>query len=123
MFYEKLSLEAIASYSHWEVVKPPTLTGNSGVTHRFGFIAKTEERTLAFEICERLTVTDVIRIYIKKFDTGASVYIICPDERISEGARRLLSEYGIDVLHPDSMGSAFKKEELPRAQSRRSILA
>jgi hypothetical protein len=124
LYYEKLSLEIIAAKSHWQIVTPPTLTGCSGVTHRFDFVATDGQRTLVFDVCERLSETDVIKTYVKKIDTGASAYIFCPDEKVAEGAGRLASEYGLEVLRFDDIESAFRAKEIqPQAQSRRLAVA
>lgn len=107
MYYERLSLEIIAAKSHWQIVSPPTLRGHSGVTHRFDFVAMDGQDSLAFDICEQLSETDVIKTYIKKLDTGASACIVCLTEKVTEGARRLASEYGLKVLRSDNIESAF----------------
>lgn len=114
MFYERLSLEVTAAKSHWQVVNPPILAGRSGITHRFDFVAMDGQDTLAFDITGRLSETDVIKTFIKKFDTGASTYIICPTENISEGASKLAVEYGLKVLHPDNIASAFREKTIER---------
>ena len=108
MYYERLSLEVMATKLHWQIVSPPTLTGRSGITHRFDFLAMDGENQLAFDICEQLSETDVIKTYTKKLDTGASTYIVCPTEKISEGAGKLIAEYGLKVLRSDNIESAFK---------------
>jgi hypothetical protein len=124
LYYERLSLEIIASKFHWQTATPSTLTGRSGVTHRFDFVATGGQNTLVFDVCERLGETDVIKTYIKKLDTGASAYIYCPDGKISEGARRLASEYGLEVLCSDTIESAFRAKEIqPQEQSRRLAVA
>ena len=112
MYYERLSLEVIAAKSHWQVVSPPTLTGRSGVTHRFDFVAMDGKDKLVFDICERLSETDVIKTFIKKLDTGASAYIVCLTEKMTEGAGKLAEEYGMKILHSDNIESALKAREL-----------
>jgi len=108
-------LEVLAAKSHWEVVNPPILVGRSGVRHGFDFVAKNEQDTLAFDICERLSEnyilseTDVIETYIKKIDTGASASIICPNARMTEGASKLAAEYGLKILRSDNIQSAFSE--------------
>jgi hypothetical protein len=118
LYSERLSLEVIASKSRWQIVNPPTLTGRSGITHRFDFVAMDGQDRLVFDICERLSETDVIKTYIKKLDTGASACIICHAKEVTEGARRLAAEYGLKVLRSDSLESAFKATKIrPRSQS------
>jgi hypothetical protein len=104
---EKLTLEIIAARLHWKTLTPPTMTGRSGVSHRFDFVATNGEDSLAFDICERLSETDVIKVYTRKLDTGVSACIICLTNKIAERARRLASKYGLKVLRPDNIRSAF----------------
>ena len=108
MFYEKLSLEIAAAKSHCEVESPPILTGRSGVAHRFDFVAVNGEERLAFDICERVSETDVIKTFVKKLDTGATAFIICVSEKMTEGAGRLAAEYGLKVLRTKSIPLAFE---------------
>ena len=124
MYYEILSLEIVASKFHWQRVTPTTLTGRSGVTHRFDFVATDGQRTLVFDVYGKLSETDVIKTYIKKLDTGAFAYIYCPDGKMTKGAGRLASEYGLEVLCSDTIESAFKAREIqPQEQGRRLAVA
>lgn len=119
MYYQRLSLEIIAAKLHWQIVNPPTLRGRSGVTHRFDFVAMDGQDMRVFDICEQLSETDVIRTYIKELDTGASAYIICLTEKITEGASKLASEYGLEVLRSDNIESTFRAKEIqPQSQGR-----
>jgi hypothetical protein len=120
LHYERLSLEIIAAKSHWQIVIPPALTGRSGVTHRFDFVSTYGQDILVFDICEQLSETDVIKTYVKKLDTGASAYIVCLTEKMTEGARRLAGEYGLKVLRADDVESAFRAKGIePQSQDRR----
>jgi len=112
LYTERLSLEVFAAKSHWQVVNPPTLTGRSGITHRFDFVALDGKNSLVFDISEQLSETDVIKTYIKKLDTGASAYIVCLTGKITERADKLAAEYGLKVLHSDNMESAFRTKEI-----------
>lgn len=114
MYYERLSLEIIAAKLHWGIVSPPTLVGRSGITHRFDFVVVDGHGPLAFDIFDRMSETDVIRTFVKKLDTGASAYIICHTEKMSEGAGKLAAEYGLKVLHSDDIESAFRKKVIER---------
>ena len=110
--YEKLALRVKAAKSHLEVVSPPTIAGRSGVTHRFDFVAVGGKKRLAFDICEMVSETDVIKTFAKQLDTGASAFIILAGERMTEGAARLAAEYGLRVLRPPDFGSAFRTREI-----------
>lgn len=124
MYYERLSLEVIAAKQHWQVQSPPVITGRSGVTHHFDFVAMNGGERLVFDICETLSETEVIKSFIKKLDTGASSYIICKDERIAPGASKLAAEYGLRVIHSNSIEATFKARELEtRSQTRRLAAA
>ncbi len=82
------------------------------MTHRFDFMAVAGDERLAFDICTNLTETDVIRTFVKKLDTGVSACIICADERVAEGAKRLAKEYGLTLLDSNSVESAFEPRRL-----------
>ena len=112
LYYEKLSLEVNAAKSHFEVASPPLLTGRSGITHRFDFIATDGQKNIAFDICDRVTETDLIKTFVKQLDTRASAFIICVSEKMTEGARRLAAEYGLKVLRTTSIGLAFRESEI-----------
>ncbi len=116
MYYERLSLEITAAKSHWQVVNPPTVSGRSGVTHRFDFLALSGHEKLAFDICQTLTETEVIKTFIKKLDTGVSAYIICLSETMPGRAARLAEEYGLKILRSDDLESAF----VPKGLEQRS---
>ena len=112
MHFERLSLEVIATKSHWAVADPPTLVGRSGVTHRFDFLAIDGRERLAFDIYEQLAETDVIRTFVKKLDTRATAFIICPGDKVEEGADKLAKEYGLKVLRSESIGSDFRTRKV-----------
>lgn len=126
MHYERLSLEIIAARSQWQKVNPPTLAGHSGVLHEFDFVAKHGQDILVFDICGQscesdvLSETDVIKTYIKKLDTGVPACIVCLNGKMTEGAVKLASEYGLKILRSDNMESAFKTRETDtQSQNRR----
>ena len=123
MYYERLSLEVIAARSHWQIVNPPILTGRSGVMHRFDFMAMNGQQRLAFDICERPSETDVIKTFIKKFDTGVSAYIVSLSGKMAAGAGKLASEYGLKILHSNSIESAFRTGELEPQSGSHSLAA
>ena len=112
MHFERLSLEVIATKSHWAVANPPTLVGRSGVTHRFDFLAIDGRERLAFDIYEQLVETDVIRTFVKKLDTGATAFIICPGDKVEEGAGKLAVEYRLKVLRSENIGSDFRTRKV-----------
>ena len=112
MYSEKLVLEVIAAKHHWEVVSPPALTGRSGVTHRFDFVANNGQEKLVFDIFEGLSENDVIKTFIKKYDTGTSAYIICLGDMMERGAVELAREYGMKILRSGSVESDFTTKEI-----------
>ena len=106
MYSEKLSLRVSAERAGWETVEPPTLAGASGVVQRFAFLAVKGPAKVAFDICEKdVDGIDVVRSYIKKVDTGATVVVISSGGRRSEIASRLAADYGMPILSPDEVGS------------------
>jgi len=107
MYYERLALEVGATVAGLNVVKPPMLVGESGIEHRFTFVATDDTRKYAFDIYTELKETDIIYTYIKKMDTGAEAYVVCLSGRPNEKAKELARNYGIDVLTPMEVGDFF----------------
>ena len=130
---EKRDLEIVAVKSHWQEVNPPILTGASGITHRFNFVFKDGPDRLVFDIFDSaqrnrdLNEIDVMNTYIKKYDIGASAYIICPAEKITEEARKIATEYqrnGIEIVPSDRIVSRFSRKAMKRKpKSRRRFAA
>ena len=115
MYGEKLSLELLASRHECSVIKPPVVTGRSGVVHRFDFLARDGEEYLGFDVYDRLDEISVIKTFIKRTDTGASVAIICPKVHVPEALQGLLREYNMKVVSPDKIEPAFPVRKSPYA--------
>ncbi len=119
MYYERLALEVGATVAGFEVVKPPVITGASGVEHRFTFAAADGRQKYAFDVCTEAGQIEIIRAYIKQMDTGAKTFVVCLSGKPKDDASKQLSRsYGIDVLGPKEVGDFFssliaKKVQVP----------
>ncbi len=107
MYFELLALEIHASMSGLEVVKPPFLRGDSGVDHRFSFLAKDDEVTYGFDIYDDVTNEQVIRTYAKKLDTRVCAFIVSLRGKPRPEVATLADEYGITVLGPADVDTFF----------------
>jgi len=107
MYYERLALEVGATVAGLEVVKPPRITGESGIEHKFFFVAKNDSVTYAFDVYTDVNEAEILRTYVKKMDTGANVYVVCLSGRPRAEAKELARNYGIDVLNPMDVGDFF----------------
>lgn len=121
MEFEKLAVEVSAVRAGLVEIKPPTLSGRSGVQHRFSLLFSDGAKTYAFDFYERVTELQVIRSFAKKFDTGAFVGIVCLSGSTTDGAGALAGSYGMRVVGPEEIESflteqtAAPKESAPRS--------
>ncbi len=113
MKFEGLTLEVAARTAGMMVVKPPVLHGKSGVDHRFDGLVSDGVNFFAFDFYDSVNEMDVLRTYIKKFDTSASVSIVSASGHVVPGAATLAREYRMDVLSPDGLSKFFS----PRAMT------
>ena len=90
-----------------EVVKPSRIVGESGVEHRFTFVAEDGARKYAFDVYNELREADILRTYVKKMDTMAETYVVCLSGRPDGKSKELARNYGIDVLTPSEVGDFF----------------
>lgn len=109
MSFEGLLLEVQARLSGWEVIKPPLCKGISGVEHRFSFLASKEGQLCGFELCGDVGEAEVLKAFVKRRDTRATVFLVCLKGRPSEGGSRLAREYGMRILGPADIESFFEK--------------
>jgi hypothetical protein len=109
MFYEKLAMEVNASIAGFEVVKPAAKTGNSGVTHRFTFLASDGSKTYGFDVCREVGEIELLRSFVKKIDTDVDVYLVCLSGRPSTTALNMAASYGIQIIGPKEAGDFFSK--------------
>ena len=107
MYYEQLALEVGATVAGFRVAKPPILAGDSGVEHRFSFLAFDGEQPYAFDVYDEVGQIELIRTYVKKMDTGANTAIVCLSGKPRDEAKELASFYGLEVLGPKEVGDFF----------------
>ena len=115
MEYEKLALEVGAIRAGLSLVRPQVLQGDSGVEHRFDLVFSDGQKNYAFDFYEKVTDVEVVRSYSKKFDTGASVNIVCTGGAVTESARQLAVDYEMRILSSEAAETFFAlKPAAPR---------
>lgn len=102
-----LYLEVHATRLGLEIIKPPKLRGASGVEHPFSFLASGGKATYAFDVYDGVTETDVLKSFIKKFDTRTPVNLICTNGKASPAAVALAKEYDMKILKENEIAPFF----------------
>jgi len=115
VYYERLALETRLSLAGFKVVKPPTLSGISGVSHRCSLLVSKGSGFYGFDIYPETGEIEVIRTYIKMLDTGARMFIASLKGKPNNRARGLASVYGIPIVGPGDIDSLLL--EIPALQS------
>ena len=121
MYYELLALEIHATAAGLEVLKPPTLVGRSGITHKFSFMAKDDNLNYGFDIYNDVTREEVIRTFAKKLDTKAYAFIVSLRGRPKQEVISLADEYGITVLGPADIDTFFNWMKVEATNPRESL--
>jgi hypothetical protein len=116
VYFEKLALEINATTAGWEVIEPATCVGESGVEHRFTFLASDSGHRCGFDLYPEIGEIQVLRTFIKEMDTGISGILVCLSGRPSERAREVAAELGVRILSPAEIGGFFKSEKMPLAE-------
>ena len=98
MYTEKLLLEVQVKRVGWRAVSPSTARGRSGTQHQFSFLASSGDLMYGFDVCEEVSEVEVLRSYIKGYDTGVAVQLVSREGRTNPVASKLLREYGMRVL-------------------------
>jgi hypothetical protein len=114
MFAEKLSLEVGSTKLGWEVVKPRKIRGISGIEHSFSFVTSSGRTNYAFDIYDQVTEVEVMKSYLKKYDTEAIVNLVSTKGTANPGAQRLATEYGMEILSPDEILTYFSSALVER---------
>ena len=110
---EKLALEVSATRAGLTPVSPRVLRGVSGVEHSFTLLFSGAGRFYAFDFYDTVTEVELVRSYAKKFDSKASVNIVCLGGSVSKEVQSLASEYEIRILRPEATENFFALEPLP----------
>ncbi len=110
MYYEKLALEVGATVAGFNVVKPPLLEGESGVEHKFTFVATDGDVAYAFDVYPEVGQVEILRAYVKKMDTGARTYVVCLSGRPTPEASGLARIYDVGILGPKEVGDFFSSK-------------
>ena len=110
MELEKVALEVAASKAGLNVLKGAVLQGRSGIDHKFAFVASDGVRSFAFDFYNGARDVDVLRTFVKKYDTGIEANIISAGSRPTQAAASLAGEYGMKILGTDSLASFFRPQ-------------
>ena len=109
MELERLELRVAAAKAGLQVVQPPLMTGRSGVTHKFSFLASDDSGSFAFDFYDTVGEIELLKSAIKKFDTGAVVQVVCLKGIPSPEAELLARDLEIRVLSPESLIRSFEQ--------------
>lgn len=127
MFAEKLTLEVGSTKLGWEIVKPRRILGNSGVEHTFAFVTSSGRINYAFDIYDQVSEVEVMKSYLKKYDTEAIVNLVSTRGIATPGAQRLAAEYGMTILRPDEIlpffSSALVETSPELAETKKALLS
>ena len=109
MFTERLLLEVQASKLGLNAMKPPLVKGRSGTVHSFSFLASSEKVLYGFDAYERVSEIEVLKSYVKAYDTGVALAIVSLEGAVTDSARQLLREYKMAVLNESEIPGYFDK--------------
>jgi hypothetical protein len=121
MYFELLSLEIHASMAGLKVSKPPVCRGESGVEHRFSFVAYDDSLTYGFDIYNEVSQEEVIRTFTKKLDTKAYTSIVNLRGKPSADVAALADDYGITILGPGDIDTFFRWMKVEQKESEKPI--
>ena len=107
MYTERLLLEVQASRVGWTTIKPPLVKGTSGTLHSFSFLASSGAVLYGFDFYDTVTEIEVLKSYIKSFDTGTGVQIVVGVGKATEKAKALAREYGMRMLLEEEIRPYF----------------
>ena len=110
MELERLELRVAASKAGLQVVDPPLLTGRSGVTHRFNFLASDESGSFGVDFYDKVGEIELLKSAIKKFDTGALIHVVCLKGVPTQEAELLARDLEIRILSPETLISTFEQQ-------------
>ena len=110
MELEKLELRVAAAKAGLRLVDPPLMTGRSGVTHRFSFLASDESGSFGFDFYDRVGEIELLKSAIKKFDTGAMIQVVCLKGVPSPEAELLAKDLEIKILSPETLVRSFEQQ-------------
>lgn len=110
MELERLELRVAAKKAGLNVEDPPLLTGRSGVTHRFSFLANDESGSVGFDFYDTVGEIEILKSAIKKFDTGAMIQIVCLKGVPSPEATLLARDLEMRILSPENLIRSFEEQ-------------
>jgi hypothetical protein len=103
MEYEKLVIELSARKAGLTPVTPHVLKGDSGIDHKVSLLFTDGSRLYGFDFYDTVGELEVVRTYAKKFDSKASINIVCLRGEITEAARSLAHSYDMRILSPKTV--------------------
>jgi hypothetical protein len=95
---ELSELESSSRRHGYEVVKPPTLQGRSGVLHSFSLLISNGGRLFAVDIYEDLDVSHILTSFIKIYDTGVSCCLLSVGKQPAKEALSLADTYRMRIF-------------------------
>jgi hypothetical protein len=110
MELERLMVRVAATRAGLQVVEPPILTGRSGATHTFSFLATDGLQSFAFDFYDRVGEIDLLSSYVKMMDTGVVVHIVCFHGNPTIEAEGGAKEYRIKILRSGELSNFFEKK-------------
>jgi hypothetical protein len=121
MYFERLVLEIHSNNAGWKVVKPPFVTGTSGVPQKFSFLATDESCFYGFDIYNDVSQEEVLRTYMKRMDTKALTVIISLSGRPRKEVAKMADQYGITILSPADIESFFSLDSIEQRAGARPV--
>jgi hypothetical protein len=110
MELERLMVRVAATKAGLQVIDPPVMTGRSGSTHKFSFLATDGFRTYAFDFYDRVGEVDLLASYVKMMDTGVLVHIVCFNGSPTIEAEGGAKDYRIQILKSGELSKFFEKK-------------
>ena len=110
MCYEKLALEVNARASGFDLVKPASVKGESGVDQRYSVVVSDGTQTYAIDILPRVGEAEVLRSYVKQLDTGARSFVVSLSGKPDSEVRAMADYYGVGVLTPADVDGFFSEK-------------
>jgi len=107
---ERLELRVAAEKAGLRVEDPPLLTGRSGVTHRFSFLASDESGSVGFDFYDTVGEIELLKSAIKKFDTGAMIQVVCLKGEPTPEAKLLARDLEMKLLSPETLVNSFEQQ-------------
>lgn len=81
-------------------VRLAKVRGESGALHTFSFAARARSTTFALDVYDEVRDIDVLKTYVKVYDTKAVGAMVCVTGRVSKRAEAMAKDYGMNIIAP-----------------------